>query len=217
MQKGGARLHHRAVSATFWDRCAGVYDLVEICNRKALRQATARTAQLVPTWSSVLECAGGTGEFSLAAAEQAGSVMCTDLSPAMLARAEKKAKRRKKDNISFSVRDLTALPEADGTYDVVIAANILHLLPQPEYALRELWRVTAPGGKLILPTYLQGEAGALFKPLLNAYQYFGFRPYWKFTLGSYRSFLAEQGLPVQVSRVVGPLPIGFAVCQKTDL
>lgn len=201
---------------SFWDRWAGVYDLAEIFNRKALGEAGRRVAELTPQWSSVLECAGGTGEFSLAAAERAGAVMCTDLSPAMLAQAEKKARRRKKDNISFSLRDLTSLPEADGTYDIVIAANVLHLLPQPEYALRELWRVTAPGGKLILPTYLQGEAGGLFKLLLRAYQHFGFRPYWKFTLGSYRAFLAGQDLPVTVSRVVGPLPIGLAVCEKPN-
>ncbi len=202
------------MSATFWDHCAGVYDLAEIFNRGTLKEAERRVRELVPQWSSVLECAGGTGEFSLAAAERAGAVMCTDLSPVMLSRAEKKARRRKKDNISFSLRDLTALPEANGTYDIVIAANVLHLLPQPEYAIRELWRVTAPGGALILPTYLQGEANPLFRPLLTLWQRFGFRPYWKFTLGSYRAFLSKQGLPVQVSRVVGPLPIGFAVCQK---
>lgn len=201
---------------TFWDKIAGVYDLAELFNRRANAETVRRVAQLIPQWASVLDCAAGTGEFSLAAAEQAGAVMCTDLSPAMLARAEKKAKRRKKDNISFSVRDMTHLPEADGTYDVVIAANVLHLLLRPEEAVRELWRVTAPGGTLLLPTYLQGEAGALFRPLLSLYQYFGFRPYRKFTLGSYRAFLLDMGLPAQVSRVVGALPVGLAVCRKPD-
>ena len=36
------------------------------------------------------------------------------------------------------------------------------------------------------------------------------------TLGSYRAFLLDMGLPVQVSRVVGALPVGLAVCQKPD-
>ncbi len=201
---------------TFWDKTAKVYDLAERLNRKANAETARRVGALIPQWASVLDCAAGTGEFSLAAAERAGAVMCTDLSPAMLARAEKKARRRGKNNISFSLRDLTALPEGDGTYNVVIAANVLHLLLRPEEAVRELWRGTAPGGMLILPTYLQGETSALFRPFLSLYQYFGFRPYWKFTLGSYRAFLLDMGLPVQVSRVVGALPVGLAVCQKPD-
>ena len=199
---------------TFWDKVAKVYDLAELFNRKANAETVRRVGQLVPQWSSVLDCAAGTGEFSLAAAENAGSVLCTDLSPAMLSQAEKKVKRCGKTNISFSQRDLNSLPEADGTYDVVIAANVLHLLLQPETAVKELWRVTAPGGVLILPTYLQGEASLFFKPFVTIYQYFGFRPYWKFTLGSYRAFLAGQGLPVEVTRVVGAMPVGLAVCRK---
>ena len=130
---------------TFWDEVAGVYDLAEKTNRRANAETLRRVKELVPQWSSVLECAGGTGEFSLAVAERAGAVMCTDLSQAMLDKAEAKAKRRGITNVSFTVRNLIDLPEGDGMYDVVIAANVLHLLSRPEKALSELWRVTVPG------------------------------------------------------------------------
>ena len=150
----------------------------------------------------------------LAAAERAGAVMCTDLSQAMLDRAEKKAKKRGVTNISFTLRDLTALPEGDGMYDVVIAANVLHLLPQPEKALGELWRVTAPGGRLILPTYLQGEATAFARLSIALYQKLGFRYQRSFTLTTYRNFLWEQGLPARVKRVPGRISVGLAVCEK---
>ena len=56
---------------TFWDEIAGVYDLAEATNRKAYREAVRRVRELIPQWASVLECAAGTGEFSLAAAERA--------------------------------------------------------------------------------------------------------------------------------------------------
>lgn len=199
---------------TFWDEVAGVYDLAEKTNRRANAETLRRVKELVPQWSSVLECAGGTGEFSLAVAERAGAVMCTDLSQAMLDKAEAKAKRRGITNVSFTVRNLIDLPEGDGMYDVVIAANVLHLLSRPEKALSELWRVTAPGGRLILPTYLQGETGLFAKLLLAAYMRMGFRPQRKFTLTTYRNFLQKQGLPAQVSRVPGRVPVGLAVCEK---
>lgn len=94
----------------------------------------------------------------------------------MLDRAKEKAQQRGLSNITFAVRDLTALPDPDGAFDVVVAANVLHLLPDPEQAAAELWRVTAPGGKLILPTYLQGEAGPGFKLLIALYKLLAFAP-----------------------------------------
>ena len=144
------------MSRTFWDRVAGLYDLFEWSNRQVNAAARTRVGELVPAGARVLDCAAGTGEFSLAASKRAGSVLCTDQSEAMLARARKKAARRGLSNLQFAHRDITALSDPDGSFDAVIAANVLHLLPQPEVAVRELWRVVAPGGRLILPTYLQG-------------------------------------------------------------
>ena len=57
---------------TFWDEIAGVYDLAEWTNKKANAETIRQVRELVPQWSSVLDCAAGTGEFSLAAAERAG-------------------------------------------------------------------------------------------------------------------------------------------------
>lgn len=199
---------------SFWDKIAGLYDLAERTNRKANTETLRRVAEMIPQWSSVLECAAGTGEFSLAAAERAGAVMCTDLSQAMLDRAEEKAKKRGITNVSFMVRNMERLPEGEGTYDVVIAANVLHLLDEPERALRELWRVTAPGGRLILPTFLLGEAGFLARPLIAVYRKMGFAPKRGFTLEGYRKFLGNRGFPASVSRVVGRIPVGLAVCEK---
>lgn len=199
----------------FWDRWAWFYDLAEWSNRKVNAAAARRTAELIPPGASVLDCAAGTGEFSLAAAERAGRVLCTDLSEAMLERAQKKAERRGLSNITFAVRDITALPDPDGSYDAVIAANILHLLPRPETAVRELWRVTAPGGRLILPTYLQGKTGTAYKTLIKIYQGVGFHYEYAFTPETYRAFLEGLGLgKVKVEVVSGPVPEGIGVIDK---
>ena len=116
----------------------------------------------------------------------------------MLSRAEKKARKQGLSNICFAVRDLTALPEGNGSFDVVIAANVLHLLPEPETAVRELWRVTAPGGRLILPTYLQGKAEAAYG-----------------TPGTYRTFLENLCLaPVELEVIPGHVPEGIALLEK---
>ncbi len=199
----------------FWDRVAGLYDWVELTNRRVNSAAAVRVARLVPEGARVLDCAAGTGLFALAAARRADSVLCTDLSQAMLSRAEKKARKQGLSNICFAVRDLTALPEGNGSFDVVIAANVLHLLPEPETAVRELWRVTAPGGRLILPTYLQGKAEAAYGTMIKIYQGAGFHYEHAFTPGTYRTFLENLCLaPVELEVIPGHVPEGIALLEK---
>ena len=203
------------MSRTFWDRVAGLYDLFEWSNRKVNTAARARVGELVPAGARVLDCAAGTGEFSLAAAKRAGSVLCTDQSEAMLARARKKVRKRGLSNVSFARRDITALPDPDGSFDAVIAANVLHLLPQPEVAVRELWRVAAPGGRLILPTYLQGKAGAAYGSMIKIYQGVGFHYEHAFTPETYREFLERLKLaPVALEVIPGGVPEGIGILEK---
>ena len=201
--------------STFWDRWAWFYDLAERSNRTVNAAAAARVAELVPVGARVLDCAAGTGEFSLAAAKRAASVLCTDQSQPMLDRARKKAAKRGLTNISFAQRDVTALSDPDGSFDAVIAANVLHLLPEPETAVRELWRVTAPGGRLILPTYLQGKAGTAYGAMIKIYQGVGFHYEHAFTPETYRTFLERLNLaPAALEVISGGVPEGIALLEK---
>jgi len=54
--------------------------------------------------------------------------------------------------ISFSVQDATALPAAMGPYDVVLAANLICRLPDPEAFLSRLPGLVKQGGQLLLTT-----------------------------------------------------------------
>ena len=203
------------MSRTFWDKVAGLYDLAEFTNARVNAAARKRVGELVPAGARVLDCAAGTGEFSLAAARRAGSVLCTDQSLPMLEKARKKAEKRGLANITFARRDITALPDPDGSYDVVIAGNVLHLLDDPEPAVRELWRVTAPGGRLILPTYLQGNVGTTYGTMIKIYQGVGFHYEHAFTPETYREFLERLELaPVELEVVDGHVAEGIAVLEK---
>ncbi len=202
--------------SSFWDRWARFYDLTQWSNRAVNAAAAARAAELIPRGARVLDCAAGTGEFSLAAAEKAESVLCTDLSLPMLERARKKARKRGLSNIRSARRDITALPDRDGSFGAVIAANVLHLMPRPEPVIRELWRVTAPGGRLILPTYLQGRAGTAYGTMIKIYQGVGFHYEHAFTPESYRALLEGLELaPVALEVIPGRLPVGVALLEKS--
>lgn len=206
------------MSRTFWDNIAGLYDLAERTNSKAVRGMAAEVARRLLENTDFLECAAGTGEISLAAAPFVRWAVCTDLSLPMLDRARQKAVRRGLSNIEFQQRDLFHLPEGDGTYGAVCAGNVLHLLDRPEDAVAELWRVTAPGGVLLLPTFLMGESGPLMDTLVALYRLLGFRQKYTFTRQSYRAFFEGLCLPLaEVAVIPGRMPVGLAVLRKPNI
>jgi len=198
---------------SFWDKVAGIYDITESLNGKVYKSMLRGVKQIVPEGARVLDCAAGTGELSIAASEKAESVVCTDLSLAMLEQARKKCAKLGIENITFEERDIFHMSDEDETYDIVMAGNVLHLVDNPEEAVKELYRVTKKGGKLILPTFVHKNAGT--KALIDFYKKFGFNPVSDFTVETYSKMLNGCKLgPVKVTFVDGLIPLAFAVMKK---
>ena len=57
-----------------------------------------------------------------------------------------------RDRVSFSVQDATNLPPSTGAHDVVLAANLICRLPDPEAFLSRVASLVKPGGQLLLTT-----------------------------------------------------------------
>ena len=137
----------------FWDSIAWVYDIfADGINRKANRKLCKVVAGLISPTDDVLECACGTGLLSGVIAKRCKSLTATDFSAKMLARTRKKYGHY--PHVRFEQADILHLPYPDARFDTVVAANVIHLLDNPHQALRELDRVCKPGGKLIIPTYM---------------------------------------------------------------
>ena len=137
----------------FWDNIAWIYDIfADGINRKANRKLCKVVAGLISPTDDVLECACGTGLLSGVIAKRCKSLTATDFSAKMLARTRKKYGQY--PHVQFEQADILHLPYSDARFDAVVAANVIHLLDNPHQALRELDRVCKPGGKLIIPTYM---------------------------------------------------------------
>ena len=100
----------------------------------------------------VLECGVGTGALSsalLRVAEQPIELHGVDFSAGMLAEA---GRRFEADGVSACLKqaDVRRLPYDNGAFDLVMAAHLLEHLSAPETALRELTRVTRPGGRVLV-------------------------------------------------------------------
>lgn len=175
----------------FWDKIAGLYDLVEnIYNRKVYQSTGERVAKYITASDVVLECACGTGVISYYVASVCKSLTATDYSPKMLKQAKKKLKNFK--NVDFHQADITSLEEKDRSFDVVIAGNVIHLLPNPQIALDELKRVCKDDGILILPTYINGSKGTN-KFAVKFFEKLGANFKRQFDEESYQKFFQEMG------------------------
>ena len=104
----------------------------------------------------VLDVCCGSGASAIPAAERVGpggSVTGVDLSDNLLRLASAKAKARRLQNIEFRAADMLALPFPDRHFDAVVCVFGIFFVPDMAAAVRSLWRVVRPGGKLAITTW----------------------------------------------------------------
>lgn len=198
----------------FWDNVAWIYDVfANVINRKANKALCAAVEKLISPTDDVLECACGTGLLTKVIAPKCKSLIATDFSEKMLKRAKRKCK--KYGNARFEQANILQLDFKDENFDIVVAANVIHLLDEPYRALTELDRVCKIGGKIIIPTYMNqtekgetnkvssviGKAGADFKR--------------QFTLDTYKQFFADAGYTnSEYVMCQGKIPCAVAILIK---
>jgi ubiquinone/menaquinone biosynthesis C-methylase UbiE len=103
--------------------------------------------------SRVLEIGFGTGALvqRLAALATDGLVAGVDLSELMVAQATRRNREAvKAGRVDLRCGGVSALPFADQAFDRVVAINSFQFWPSPLHDLREVRRVLAPGGRLVL-------------------------------------------------------------------
>ncbi len=197
----------------FWDKAAALYDLFEnIYNKKVYTGTGKKVAELIDSSDEVLECACGTGAISEYIAPKCKRLVATDFSDGMLKRAVKKC--RKFSNAEFKKADITALEFGDQSFDKVVAGNVIHLLPEPQKALAELFRVTKSGGKIIVPTYINMSKGTGIVAV-NFIKWLGADFKRQFDLEGYKEFFKNLGHKnANYTVVEGRMPCAIAVMQK---
>lgn len=197
----------------FWDRIAGLYDISQSFNSRVYGEMLDITQRLVPEGTMVLDTAAGTGALSFAAAKKAAEVVCTDLSLPMLDKARKKAAANSVDNIRFEARNIFDLADEDEAYDIVMAGNVLHLLNDPQKAVRELYRVTKKGGLIILPTFMTKRQPVMLK----LYKMIGYSSANDYSPKEYVQMLRESGCGrVKAKLIKGMIPCCYAVIKKPN-
>jgi phosphatidylethanolamine/phosphatidyl-N-methylethanolamine N-methyltransferase len=159
---------------------APVYDLVFGAVFDAGRRASIAAAER--TGGRILDVGVGTG-ISLADYSPRNRIVGVDYCEPMLRKAQQRVARHKLAHIdALAVMDAQRLGFPDRFFDVVVAQFVITAVPDPEATLDEFFRVTKPGGEIILVNHLGAEAGLQrdfehwFAPLARR---LGWRPEFK--------------------------------------
>ena len=140
-----------------FDRVANRYDLMNdllsVGQTKSWRKATVAAIKPVPG-EIVLDLAAGTGTSTAAIAATGAQAIACDLSLGML-----EVGKKRHPQLTFVAGDALQLPFADSSFDAVTISFGIRNVQNVKLALTELYRVTKPGGRLVICEFSTPEIG----------------------------------------------------------
>lgn len=139
-----------------WDKLAPGYDRLTTPLSFHLSEEALRLVDLRPGMR-FLDVAAGSGALSLPAARLGARVLAVDISPRMIERLEARAREEGLSDVEGRVMDGCGLDLDDDSFDVTGSQNGVSLFPDLRAGLRELVRVTRPGGRTVVIVFGSAE------------------------------------------------------------
>lgn len=149
-------LQKRADQArAYFDQLAGKFGRSYLPGR-SWKSLAETLLQLMPR-QIIADLGAGEGTFSQLLAQRAEKVIAVDNSEAMVAYGSKTAKANGFTNLEYRLGDIQAPPLADQEVDLAFFSQSLHHARKPHLAVREAWRITKPGGRIVILDLLKHD------------------------------------------------------------
>ena len=196
----------------FWDKFAKLYASFMKKDKGVYAKVCGYINPYLSKDMNVLELACGSGQLSFNLSKYTKSWIGTDFSEQMILEARK---RGEYENLTFEVADATSLNFVDGEFNCVVIANALHIMPEPDKAMKEIYRVLKPNGILFAPTFLwkEGKQSKFKKWLMSVA---GFKMYHEWDKKQFEEFIIKYGFSVAEMKLVhgGLVPVGVLIAYK---
>ena len=194
-----------------WDLYAPIYKRAMKADQQIYDFMYERIPEMIRD-KEVLELATGPGLLAKHVAPAARRMVATDYSDGMIAEAKK---GERSANLTFEVADAMHLPYEDDSFDVVLIANALHIVPDPKQALKEIDRVLRPDGLLIAPNFV-GHKGSLGSRIWSSVLVLaGVRFEHQWSAQEYLIFLEDNGWHVTFSKeMAARIAMMYTECER---
>lgn len=160
----------------FWDGRAAAYDDADDSGQ-ADETLLGDIRQHLRPEDGVLDVGCATGTYTLAIAGDVAQVTGIDISSQMIDLARQKAAAQGASNVTFRQATLADDAYDEATFDVVLALNVLHLVPSAAEAVARAGALLKPGGRLITETPCLGQKRSLLGLFLRGLSRIGLVPH----------------------------------------
>lgn len=202
-------------TARFWDRIAERYAKQPVADEAAYQEKLRITRDILRPDMDVLEFGCGTGSTALVHAPYVRKILAVDLSPKMIEIARRKAATASCANVDFRCAAFEDFVAADESFDVILGLSILHLLADPELAIRRIHAMLKPGGVFVSSTVCLGDSLSIFKVIGPIGHFFGLLPLLRvFTTRQLVDSLRDAGFSIEHQWQPGKNKGVFIVARK---
>lgn len=184
----------------FWNRIAGRYAARPLKDVAAYDAMLSDAASRLSPSDRVLELGCGTGGTAIRLAPNVAHWTATDFSSEMIAIAGAKPAGQ---NVAFQVADAQNA-FGGGSFDVICAFNVLHLMENPPVVLAQIFASLKPGGLLISKTWCFADLTLKLRTLFAVLRAFGMFPaVTPLTISQLRHAILNAGFEIVDERIFG--------------
>ena len=150
----------------FWDRASKNYDKGDKIDETYLKMLEIMKKYLKET-DTLMDFGCATGSISIDLSKNVNKVIGIDISSEMIKLAKEKAIEHNADNVYFAKSTIFDERHKDGTYDAIMAFNILHLLDDPNMAIQRINELLKDGGIFISNTACLADKGRYISGMMT--------------------------------------------------
>ncbi len=189
----------------FWNKQAKHYSFFMRKAENSYKKLIKIIKPYVNNNMEALEIGCGTGQISFLINDYVQNLTATDFSEKMIAICNK----NNTTSIKFEVEDATDLSFKDNTFDFVIIANVLHIMPNPDLAIKEIKRVLKPNGIVFAPIFVNNSNKFNIKVFIL--ELLGFKTYMKTNSEGYINYIKNHNIDIIYTETISSSPLDECV------
>lgn len=204
-------------SEKFWDKVSNLFDRSEkkIKQNSTTFKTIEATKKMLDNNDVVLDYGCGPGTITFEIAKNVKTVHAIDISSGMIAVAKRNAAKRNIENINFEHSNLFDEQYKKGSFNVILAFNILHFIEDIPEVMVRINDLLKPGGLFISATACLEERKTFLSMMMFFLTKIGIVPKMNFfKITELEKLIANEKFAIVDRKSISQLPDCFIVSKK---